>query len=45
MLNTFTYNINPIMMFYLSHAPYIEIVEAKGLKEATIEYVKQNLQI
>ncbi len=44
-LDTFTYDYYPLMVFYLSHAKYVEIVEAKGLKEAVIDYVKQNLHI
>lgn len=44
-LDTFTYNLYPLMVFYLSHAQYVEIVDAKGLREAVMEYVKQNLHI
>lgn len=44
-LDTFTYNLYPLMVFYLSHAKYVEIVDANGLKEAVINYVKQNLHI
>lgn len=43
MLETFTYNLYPLMVFYLSHAPYIDIVEAVGLKEAVREYVEEYL--
>jgi len=44
-LDTFTYNLYPLMVFYLSHAKYVEIVDVKGLKEAVMEYVNQNLHI
>lgn len=45
MLETFTYNLYPLMVFYLSHAQYVEIIDAKGLKEAVADYVKQYLHI
>ncbi len=45
MLDTFTYDYYPLMVFYLSHAKYVEIVEAKGLKEAVVDYVKQYLHL
>ena len=45
MLETFTYNLYPLMVFYLSHAQYVEIVDVKGLKEAVADYVKQYLHI
>ena len=44
-LDTFTYNLYPLMVFYLSHAPYVEIVDAQGLKEEVKAYVKQYLHI
>ena len=44
-LKTFTYNLYPLMVFYLSYAPYVDIVDVKGLKEAVVDYVKQNLHI
>ena len=31
------------MQFYLSHAQYVEILDVKGLKEAVMDYVKQNI--
>lgn len=40
-LETYTYNLNPLMSFYLSHAPYVEIIAAEGLKEAVMEYIKR----
>lgn len=42
-LETFTYDLNPLMIFYISNAKDVEIVEAKGLKEAVQEYVKEFL--
>lgn len=45
LLDTYTYNLYPLMVFYLSHAKYVEIVEAEGLKQAAIDYVKENLHI
>lgn len=42
-LTTFTYNLYPLMQFYLSHAQYVEILDVKGLKEAVMDYVKQNI--
>lgn len=44
-LQTFTYNLYPLTMFYLSHAPYVEIVNVAGLKEAVKEYVNRYLKI
>lgn len=44
-LQTFTYNLYPLTMFYLSHAPYVEIVNVAGLKEAVKEYVSRYLKI
>lgn len=40
-LETYTYNLIPLMEFYLSHAKYMEIVDVKGLKETVLDYVKQ----
>ncbi len=40
-LDTFTYNLYPLMVFYLSHAPYVEIVDAQGLKEGISQYIRQ----
>lgn len=42
-LETFTYDLNPLMFFYISNAKDVEIVEAEGLKEAVQEYVKEFL--
>ena len=44
-LQTFTYNLYPLTRFYLSHAPYVEIVNVAGLKEAVKEYVSRYLKI
>lgn len=44
-LNTFTYNLYPIMVFYISHAKYVDIIDAKGLKEMVKDYIKENLHI
>lgn len=45
MLDTFVYNLYPLMLFYLSHAQYVEIIEAAGLREAVRDYVKSYLQV
>lgn len=42
-LDTFTYDLYPLMVFYLSHAKYIDIIDAKGLKEAVADYIKENI--
>lgn len=44
-LSTFTYNLAPLTAFYLSHAQYVEIVDAKGLREAAADYVRKYLHI
>lgn len=44
-LDTFTYNLYPLMMFYLSNAKYVDIEDVKGLREAVIDYVKHDLHI
>ena len=44
-LDTFTYSLTPLMTFYLSHAEHIDIIDAKGLREATVAYVKNTLHI
>lgn len=44
-LDTFTYNLAPLTVFYLSQARYVEIVEAKGLKESVRDYVNKYLHI
>lgn len=44
-LETDVLDLYPLMAFYLSHAEYVEIIEAKGLREAAIEYVKKNLKL
>lgn len=45
MLETYTYNLYPLMLFYLSNAKYVDIISAKGLKEAVKEYIEQNLHL
>ena len=42
-LTTYTYNLRPLMLFYLSNAKDVTIVDAKGLKEAAVEYVRECL--
>ncbi len=44
-LDTFTYNLPPLTIFYLSQVRYVEIVEAKGLKESVRDYVSKYLHI
>lgn len=44
-LETFTYNLRPLLAFYLSHAPYVEIVEAKGLMDAVRDYIKTYIRL
>lgn len=43
LLETYAYSLTPLIAFYLSYMPFIEIVKVDGLKEALLDYIGRYL--